>query len=178
MRAIARLLALVLGLAIAVGAVMVAIEAVLLYRGQDSLLVPRSRWNRSLASLDWGNGDLRVVAIGLAVGGAVLLLLQLVPRRVLRLPINSTPDRPTWISKRSVRRLLVDTAEADPDVIEASVKLRRRRGTVAATTARSVDDDQLRLKLVDAEQASLEAIDLARPIRTSVQVGTAKDRVR
>lgn len=178
MRTATRLLALVLGLVLAAGAVFVAVEAVLLYRGQDALLVPRTQWNRSLGSLQWGDGGLRTVAIVLVAVGAVLVLMQLVPRRVLRLPVRSAADRPTWISKRSVRRLLVDTAEADGDVIEASAKLGRRRGVVAATTARSINDDELRRRLADAEQGSLETIELVRQVRTTVRIGTAKDRVR
>lgn len=178
MRTAARLLALALGLALAAGAVFVALEAVLLYRGQDALLVPRTRWNRSLASLQWSDGGLRTVAIVLLAVGALLVLMQLVPRRVLRLRVRSAADRPTWVSKRSVRRLLVHTAEVDGDVIEASAKLHRRRGVVAATTARSIDDDDLRRRLAGAVQGSLETIDLDRLVRTTVQIGTAKDRVR
>lgn len=178
MRAISRVIALLVGLSLAVGSALLAVEAVLLYRGTDSLVIPRASWSRSLGTLQWSDADLQVVAVVLIVTGSLLLLLQLAPRRVVRLRIQSSDLRPTWISKRAVRKLLLDTVRRDNDVIDASAKLRRRRAVVAVTTARSIDTTALEERLAVAERDTMADLDLVRSPRVDVRVAVAQDRVR
>ena len=178
MRTTGRVLSLILGLALAAFSVFVVIEATLLWRGQDALLVPRGSWDDSLRRLTWDDQNLRIVAIGLIVAGALLILLQLLPRRRVRLALRSAASRPTWISKRSVRRMVSHVARQDRDVISASTELKRRRALLSVSTARSVDDEVLRTRVADAEQAALDSLQLVHPVSVRVAVSTAKDRVR
>ncbi len=176
MRTVNRILALLLGLGLAGAAGLGALEAVQLHRGEPAVVVPRGVWDRGLSNLRWGDGDLRTAATILVVVGAVLLLAQLAPRRAVRLPLRSTAGRPTWISRHSLDRLLVDAARRDPEVLAATAKTARRRASVQVTAARSVDRDQLRRRVSAALAEQVSAIEPERPLDVHVRARHAEER--
>jgi len=166
-RRLDRAVALVVGLALAIAAVLAGIEIMTLVVGNPPLIIPRSSWDRSLRGSQWGSSGIEL-ASGLVAGvGVALIVLQIVRRQPVRLPLRSRPQQRVWMSRQGLgRRLTHDVSELD-DVAESKVRVSRNR---------------VRTKIVVAPGAD-RAAGLAR-VRTVIEgtlgrIGTAHDlRVR
>lgn len=181
MRPLDRLLALVLGLALAAAGIVAVVEISLLLADGDPWLVNRSAWDTELRELSWDDG---AVTLGLAIAlaaAALVLVVQLVPRNPARLAVREgRDDREVWISRRGLQDRLRQRAESDPDVVRSSVKVTRRRARVDAHLPSHAARREARQRLSGELRRSLEEVGLERTPKLRVQVrqGETKARVR
>lgn len=178
MRGIDRLLALLVGLTVATVGALAAVEAVLLGRGEAPWLIPRSDWDRSLRDLAWDAASMGRVAAVLVVVGAVMVLLQVMPRLPRHLEARSTEARQVWISRASVERWLGHAVLADPDVREARTRMRRRWVFVRAELLDGADEHVVGSRLADAVQAAGAELELVSVPRARLNLRHGKARVR
>ena len=172
MRAVLRVLAPLLGIAVAVAGVLVVIEVVaawVLPGTASGLLVPWPDWGDTLASLSWNQNPVPGIAIGVGVIGLLLIIVGLAARRSeVRLQAPRA-DMTVTTSPRVLARLIGTRVRASDDVLSASVSASERR---VAVTARAWNDapDELRETLVDRVQELLTELPLRRTPRVAVSV--------
>jgi hypothetical protein len=179
MRAFNRVLGLLLGLALAAAGVIAAAELVLGLTGQPPWLIARSDWDTGLSRLVWTSPTLIAVLIGLTLVGLILLVLQLLPRVPVALPLQPTgANRSAEIDRRGLQERLRQVAIADPDVLGARVRARRRRVKVAVNVPPDVDGGEVRNRLRSELDDSLGELGLAVRYRPVVALRRARERVR
>lgn len=177
MRLIERFLSLLLALALAAAAVLLALEVVWSALGKDPLVVP---WPDALdrgRTDTWDSSTVRGIAIGVLVVGLLLLLVALKPRRAPRLPlVRGESGVDAALTRRSLRRTLLTTAQQVDGISSAHAKVSRRKATVTATSRLGSADTAkgLRGELESALQGRLDGLQLARTprLRTRVQSRT------
>lgn len=173
-----RLLAFVVGVALAGAAALAVAEIVVALLGFAPLVIPRSNWHQTMGSLRWDEGVLIAVAVGMVVVGIALVLAQLVPRRPRELSLAATDSaREAHIDRRGLQHRLRSVATEDPDVVDARVRIRRKAKVRADVLARSDRGDAKR-RLGDALSGQLASVGLQRPPRVAVQLRRGKERVR
>ena len=135
MRVLLRVLAPLLGLAVALVGVLVVLEVVAASvrpGGGDGLVVPWSDWYDALGGTAWTDAPVPGIAIGVAVLGLFLVLVGLLARRP-GLPVDGpAPEITVTTSARVLARLVGRRVRAADDVAAASVTASRRRVSVAA----------------------------------------------
>jgi Family of unknown function (DUF6286) len=179
MRAFNRVLGLLLGLALAAAGAIAVVEIVLGLTGQPPWLIARSDWDTGLSRLVWTSPTLITVLVGLTLVGLILLVLQLVPRAPVALPLRPTgANRSAEIDRRGLQERLRQVASADPDVLGARVRARRRRVKVAVNVPPDADAADVRNRLRGDLDESLGELGLAVPYRSVVAVRRARERVR
>lgn len=178
MRVLNRVLGLLLGLVAAAIGALVAIESGLRSADRDALVVHRRRWDRSLSDLMWSSSTLELVAIITIAVGAIVVLLQVVPRRPRRLALVGTAGRRAWITPASVRRAIERSILDDhDDVARAEARVGRGRVRVRITMVANADADTPdRVGQRTAEV--LDGLELERDVRVRVRVEHNDDRVR
>jgi hypothetical protein len=177
MRGLSRLVALVLGLAVAAAAVLAGIETVLLVAGQPSLVVPRSTWAHHLAVLTWNDTLLDIAAAGVAVVGFFLILMALLPRRPVRILVGLPAPGTTWVSRSGLcRRVAHDVADV-PEVDTAVARIHGRRVAVSARLAPGVSASEGRELVRDAATPLLGLLAPEVPLRLGVKVRATSDPV-
>ena len=178
MRSLDRILALVLGLALAGLGGLVAIEATLLSSGRPALVVPRARWDRGMSGLAWSSATLQVAAIIAIAVGAALVLLQLVPRAPRRLRLEGVPGRAAWIAPvsvaRAVERAVVRTHD---EVGSARVRVTRRTARVRADVV-VASDEATPERVAATVSDALDTLELGRELRVRVRLDRSERRVR
>ncbi len=178
MRVLNRLLSVVMGLVIAAAAAVAGIEAILLVAGQPSLVVPRSRWAHYLTGASWTSTGIEVAAIILLAVGAVISLLQLIPRRPVRLAARSTTRREVWVSRRGLgRRLAADVAGID-SVVEARTKVTRRAVKSRVTVARGTSVPEVRSQVNQTVGTTVEQLGVTTRLRPKTKVRFDEVRVQ
>jgi hypothetical protein len=134
-----RVIALVLGLALAAVAVLAGIEIMELILGNPPLVIPRHTWNSGLRTSHWGDVGMELTSWIVALVGLILLLLQLVPRPPVRLAVRSLPGQRVWLSRKGLgRRLAMDVGEVD-GVTGGKMRVGRNRVTSKVVIAAGVD---------------------------------------
>jgi hypothetical protein len=154
MRVVNRLLSLLLGLALVCGGLLVAAEAMATALGAGPFGIPVSRWAALLEHRQvqdvWAVAGF---AVAIAIG-AVLLLVEVWPRRPLRVEIGVDGPTSWWLSRRSVemelRRAMLAATPASR--LTASLRPHRRRWEVRVRAAAPTDARQA---IADAAQADL-----------------------
>ena len=169
-----RVLAALLALALFLGGLLGAIEIVLAQLGQPQWLIPHSRWSAWLREQTWDAGVVRVVLVGLALLGLLLVIVALrrgkpraltLPPREGRTPagVNLT------VNRRGVESSLSATARRTGAVSAASTTLGRRSAkTTVVTAARSTGD--LRGDVASAVGSRLAEFGLADKVRPRVTI--------
>jgi hypothetical protein len=182
MRRIDRGVALVLALALTGAGVLAGIETMLLVLGRPPLVVPRHQWAQDLRSARW-DSDIAVITSAVALAfGVALVMLQLAPRRPVRLPGRKGSGRMTWVSRRGLaRRLAWDVQQFEP-VGGAHVHVGRSRVSVRLRAGAGTDTDALAEAARASAGASVDALgvgalgpgrritDERRPLRWKVRV--------
>ena len=124
MRALLRVLAPLLGIAVAAAGVLVVIEVVaawVLPETNRGLLVPWPDWLATLASLSWNQSPVPGIAIGVGVIGLLLIIVGLAARRrEVRLEAPKA-DMTVTTSPRVLARLVGTRVRDSDDVLSASV---------------------------------------------------------
>ena len=171
MRGLLRVLAPVLGLALAAAGVIVVIEVLAAWVRpvEGGLLVPWPDWLATLAGLSWNASPVRGIAIGLGVAGLLLMIVGLTARRaVVRLEAPTT-DMTVTTSPRVLARLVGTRVRESDDVVSASVTASARRVAVTALVWRDAPPD-LRGVLVGRVKELLDELPLRRRPRVAVSV--------
>jgi hypothetical protein len=121
--------------------------------------------------------DPAVLAIGSAACalGLALVFLAAWPGRSRILPITSADDHTvTGITRRGLRRYLVDAATAVDGIDDASGHVSRRRARIVADSSLR-DARGLRSQVTDAVAARHDGLALLRPLQLRVTVRKRKD---
>ena len=172
MRALLRVLAPLLGIALAVAGVLIVIEVVAAWVRpgmEGGLLVPWPDWLPTLASLSWNQSPVPGIAIGVGVVGLLLTIVGLAARRSeVRLEAPRT-DMTVTTSPRVLARLVGTRVRDSDDVLSASVTASARRVAVTALVWHDAPPD-LREVIVGRVQVLLDELPLRRRPRVAVSV--------
>jgi len=134
-RVLLRVLAPLLGLAVALVGVLVLLEVVaeaVRPDEGDGLVVPWPDWYAALGRTAWADSPVPGIAIGAAVLGLLLVLVGLLARRPDIAVDGPAPEITVTTSPRVLARLVGRRVRAADDVAAASVTASRRRVAVAA----------------------------------------------
>ncbi|HEX3790884.1 MAG TPA: DUF6286 domain-containing protein [Pseudonocardiaceae bacterium] len=178
MRVLLRLLAALLGLAIAAAGLLTAVEVGWAWGRPRHryLLFDWPYWVGRLRTLDWAGQQLHVVAWSVAAGGFVLVLIALFARRSPVVRLNDpNPDVTVVTTPRSLARLVGSAVRAEDGVAGTSVSATARRVRVRARS-RLNTEDQLLDRLVETAASAVGNLPLPRKPKVSVVVDSPKDR--
>jgi hypothetical protein len=176
MRVLLRILAPLLGLALAAAGALLVIEVVAAWVRPDAtggLLVPWPTWRGVLEDLTWRETPVPLVAIGVGVLGLLLLLLALMARRhdvVLDAPTEAVT---VTTSPRVLARLVGRRVRAADDVAAASVSASARKVKVTAQGWGEAGPE-LRRAVAGQVDGLLKELPLARRPRVRVAVQERK----
>ena len=135
MRVLLRVLAPLLGLAVAVAGVLVVLEVAAAWlrpAATAGLVVPWPDWYAALGRVSWDDPPIAGVAIGVAVLGLLIVVVGLLARRA-DIPVDGpAPEVVVTTSPRVLARLVGRRVRSADDVADASVTASRRRIAVAA----------------------------------------------
>ena len=172
MRILLRVLAPLLGIALAAAGVIVVIEVVAAWVRPDmqgGLLVPWPDWMATLAGLSWNESPVRGIAIGVGVVGVLLMIVGLTARRAdVRLEAPTT-EMTVTTSPRVLARLVGTRVRESDDVVSASVTASARRVAVTALVWQDAPAE-LREVLVGRVKELLDELPLRRRPRVAVSV--------
>ncbi len=134
MRALLRVLAPLLGLALAAVGVLLVIEVVAawLQPSPGGAVVPWPSWRAALEQQSWQDAPVPAVALGVAVLGLALVLVGLLARRSDVAMDGPDPAVTVTTSSRVLAQLVGRRIRATEDVAGAAVTASRRRITVTA----------------------------------------------
>jgi len=175
MRAVLRVLAPLIALALAAVGVLLVIEVVGAWlRPQlpdavaDGVIVPWPAWQVELARLTWRSDPVPVIAVVVAVVGLVLVLIGLLARRSHLTLDGPDPAITVTTSPRVIAQLVGRRVRATEDVTGASVTASGRRVSVSAQGWS--DDEQLRESVTARVEELLDQLPLHRRPAVSVTV--------
>lgn len=177
MRVLLRVLAPLLGLALAVVGVLLAIEVVAAWTRLDAaqagVLVPWPDWRTALETTTWSEPLVAWIAIGVAVVGLVLVLVGAGARRSDIDVDGPRPEVTVTTSPRMVARLVGQRVRRADDVAGAQVTASKRRIAVVAHGWGEPDGSAgkaLRASVEETVSTLLDDLPLARRPRVSVRL--------
>lgn len=180
MRALLRVLTPLIGLVLAAAGVLLVIEVVAAWLqpfqpagARGWVVVPWPQWKAALDQLSWRSDPVPAVAVGVAVGGLVLVLVGLLARRSDVALDGPEPDMAATTSPRVLAQLVGRHVRATDDVAGASVTASRRRVSVAAQ-AWGDAGPELRGTIAARVDELLDQLPLRRRPRVSVSVSQRK----
>jgi hypothetical protein len=135
MRMLLRLLAPLIGLAMAAAGVLIVIEVVAGWLRADvtrGLVVPWHTWRAAVENVSWAEPPVPGIAITVAVAGLLLVLVGLLARRSFITMDGPAPEITVTTTPRVVARLVGRRVRATGDVFSASVTVSPRRVSVVA----------------------------------------------
>jgi hypothetical protein len=172
MRALLRVLAPLLGIALAAAGVLVVIEVVAAWvmpGPEGGLLVPWRDWGGTLADLSWNESPVPGIAIGVGVAGLLLMIVGLAARRSEVRLEAPTAEMTVTMPPRVLARLVGTRVRASDDVLSASVTASARRVAVTALAWHDAPPD-LREEIVGRVNELLDELPLRRRPRVAVSV--------
>lgn len=174
MRLLLRVLAPLLGLALAVVGLAITVETITAWVAPDAspLVIPWPSWKVAIEGLTWQSGAVRVVAYVVGVIGLLVLLLGLVSRRHDVYLADPVPEVTVTTSPRSIARAVGHEVRGHEQVVSASVVASSSKVTVKAATLDPAD--QVRAALRTRVDEMLARLPLARRPRVAVSVTTTK----
>ncbi|SHK61998.1 hypothetical protein SAMN05443637_10925 [Pseudonocardia thermophila] len=176
MRVLLRLLAPVLGLALAAAGVLLAIEVIVGWTrpGEATgVLVPWPDWKSALEATTWADPAVLGTGFGIAVVGLLLVLLGLFARRSDITVIAPRADMTVTMSPRVLARLVGQRVRRSDDVASAAVTASKGRITVTATGWGDPDGEvgaALRSSVEGTVAALLDDVPLTRRPRVRVRL--------
>ena len=171
-----RLLGVLLGLAVAAAGVLVIVETVVAALGRPPLVVDRQLVHSTLSQLSWTDPLLLSLSVGLIAVGAVLLLLQLIPRRPATLPLRTYEGRSAAVDRKALGGRLVEVAQRDRDVAGAKAKMTKRAAKLAVRAVPGADVAGVRDRVTTAVVGALESYELASNPKPKVSVSPTRAR--
>jgi hypothetical protein len=175
MRLLNRPLAFILAAALAVASIIVIIEVVAFHLNASPLVLHWTTWNHWARKTHWDALVVEVWSAILIVIGALILTLQLKPRRVTRLSLRSSHDATdAAVTRGGLAGTLRAAATGVDGISSAAVIVRRRRARVIATSAARGRPaaEALRLPVTQALSDRLDKLDLRHPPRLKVRVNS------
>ncbi len=179
MRAVLRVLAPLIALALAAVGVLLVIEVVgawlrrsLPEGAADGVVVPWPAWQGELARYTWRTDPVPAVAIGVAVVGLALVLVGVLARRSTLDLRGPDPAVTVTTSPRVLAQLVGRRVRATEDVTGASVTASGRR--IAVTAQGWADEPQLRASVVARVEELLDQLPLHRRPTVAVTVQERK----
>ena len=173
MRLINRPLAFILAAALTAASIIVIIEVTAFHFKNGPLLLHWTTWYHWAGKTHWDQLVVQVWSAILIVAGALILALELKPRRVTRLKLRSDDKATDAAITRGGLAGALRAAALDTDGIsKAAIRVRRRRARITATAAardRAVADT-LRQPVTDAASRRLDDLQLRHPPRLRVRV--------
>jgi hypothetical protein len=175
MRLVNRILALVLGVALLAGAIVLIIEVVAHRVGAAPVVFDWTSTYRWARRTTWDSGSVRLIGSVLAILGLALLIAQLVPRRPSRLGVRSADDATdAAITRHGLARALSDAVNEVDGVHATRVAVRRRRVRINARTRPGHVTSSARDSAIGAAQRRLDALALRRPPRVTINMASGR----
>jgi hypothetical protein len=178
MRLLNRPLALILAVALAGASIILLIEVIAFAAHASPVVVHWTTWYHWAGKTHWNALVIRVWSAILIVIGALILAIELKPRRVTRLRLRTADDATDAALTRSgLAQALRAAATGIDGITGAAVTVRRRRARVAARSAARgrAAADALKQPVTQALRSRLDDLDLYRPPRLKVRV-TSRSR--
>ncbi len=175
MRLLNRPLAFILAAALVVASIIVMIEVTAFHLNSGPLLLHWTTWYHWAAKTHWDALVVRVWSAILIVIGALILVLELKPRRVTRLPLRSAHDATdAAVTRGGLAGTLRAAATGVDGISSAAVTVRRRRARVTATSAARGRPAAGALKqpVTQVLNGRLDNLDLRQRPRLKVRVNT------
>jgi hypothetical protein len=175
MRLLNRPLAFILAAALAVASVIVIIEVVALHLNASPLVLHWTTWDHWARTTHWDALVIQVWSAVLIVVGALILALELKPRRVTRLPLRSVHDATdAAVTRAGLAGTLRAAATGVDGISSASAVVRRRRARVTATSAARGRPAAAALEqpVTQALSGRLDSLDLRHRPRLKVRVNS------
>ena len=172
MRVLLRVLAPLLGIALAAAGVLVVIEVVAAWVRpgmEGGLVVPWPDWMVTLASVSWNQSPVPGIAIGVAAAGLLLIIVGLAARRAEVRLAAPRADMTVTTPPRVLARLVGTRVRESDDVLSASVTASARRVAVTALAWHDAPPD-LREVIVGRVRELLDELPLRRRPRVAVSV--------
>jgi hypothetical protein len=177
MRLLVRLVAALLGAALVVVGVLLALEVFWAWVRPDQppLLVPWPQLRVRLAGHSWQDRVVIAWAAAPAAAGLALTVLSLLGRRHDVLLHDPATAVTASTSPRSVARFVGQRVRATDGVVSASVIVGKRRVRVRAVS-RLLDEQALQPRLMEQVSSLVQGLPLVRPLRVDVVVASPRDR--
>lgn len=175
MRLLNRPLAFILAAALTVASVIVIIEVVAFHLSAGPLVLHWTTWGRWAGKTRWDALVVQVWSAILIAAGALILALELKPRRATRLPLRSAHDATdAAVTRGGLAGTLRAAATGIDGISSAAVTVRRRRARVTATSAARGRPAAGALKqpVTQALNDRLDHLDLRRRPRLTVRVNS------
>ena len=168
MKNLNRLLGAVIAVAVIAAGAVTAIEVAAAQLGHEPLIVDWRSWDRHLRTTPWV--DTRPLVITIIAIAVALLILQLVPRRPHTLEVDDSGQVRMVVRRRQLEGDLASVSQQVDGITKASVRITKKKLTVAATTSRR-DAAGLDAAVIDAVNAELDrfSLDGAPPVSVRVE---------
>jgi len=177
LRVLERVVALLFWVAVTAVAFLVATVTALDAMDRPEQLVDTDEVLQTVAAFDPTSALAIAVADGLVLLGLAVLVMEFTPRRPRSL-LHHAGERVTFtLDRRGLERRLTRTAESDPDVDEAKVRIRRRAKVTVQKVERS-DDRSLRRRVRDRLREELDQLVERKTPKVKVGVTSGGGRVR
>jgi hypothetical protein len=169
-----RLFLAILGLGLAFGGVVLAVESVFVLLDRQAWLINRGAWDRGLESATWANQIVFAVIIAVGVVGTLLLLSQLIPRKRRDYKLDSpTKEHKLSIDRDGLADLLSRAATTD-SVTHADCELKRRKAVVYVTPGVNADHDKVREESKAQADNVMQRLVPRRRLRTVIRIEEAQ----
>ncbi|HEY0933152.1 MAG TPA: DUF6286 domain-containing protein [Trebonia sp.] len=173
MRVANRPLGFILAAALLAACVIIIAEVIGSAVGHSPLLVPWATWSRWASKTHWVDGVIRVWAAILILIGLILLVLELRPSRVTRLPLQDANDATdAAVTRRGLARMLrIEAAKVD-GISTATVRVARLRARVTAVSGArgQAAASELTGPVTQALQARLDNLQMRHTPRLTVRI--------
>jgi hypothetical protein len=177
LRVLERLVALLFWVTVTAVAFLIATQWTLDATNRPEQVVDTDEVLRAVAAFDPTAVLAIAVAVGLVLLGLVLLWMELIPRRPRSLRHRASERVTFTLERRGLERRLTRTAESDPDVDGAKVRI-RRRAKVKVQAVEGSDEKSLRGSVRDRLRQELDQLVAKRTPKVKVDVDTGGGRVR
>jgi hypothetical protein len=177
LRVLERLVALLFWVAVTAVAFLVATQRTLDAMDRPEQLVDTDEVLQTVAAFDPTSALAIAAAVGLVLLGLAVLVMEFTPRRPRSL-LHHAGERVTFtLDRRGLERRLAHTAETDPDVDDAKVRI-RRRATVTVQQVERSDQRSLRRRVRDRLREELAQLVEKKTPKVKVDVSSGGGRVR
>ncbi|SNS67705.1 hypothetical protein SAMN05421812_101369 [Asanoa hainanensis] len=177
MKKLNRILAILFSLGFIFLAILIVVELIFERAGAGPAIVNWHSLYDWMATHTWNSRSVRIIGGLCALGGLVLLGLQLIPRKKERLKVSGGRDEiDAAIDRRSVVRT-VQQAVGDLDGIsQARVALHGNKVTVDARRRAEAAEGITTETVADATHRAVDELHLRRPPKITVKLATARER--
>jgi heme/copper-type cytochrome/quinol oxidase subunit 1 len=177
LRVLERLVALLFWVAVTAVAFLIATQRALEAMGRPERVLDTDEVLQAVADFDPTSALAIGIAVGLVLLGLAVLVMEFTPRRPRSLP-HHTGERVTlMLDRRGLERRLTRTAESDPEVSDAKVRI-RRRAKVTVKKIEGSEDRPLRGRVRDGLRDELGLLVERKAQKVKVDVTSGGGRVR